>query len=136
MTSDNHDISSRDDIILLVNSFYASVRADSILGPIFDDVAHTDWDTHLPKMYDFWETVLFGTTTGFRGNPLAVHLDLASRVPLGAREFGRWIELFHRNVDMLFAGLMAEDAKARALRIAAVMQHHIANSADSLPQPA
>jgi hemoglobin len=123
--TERHDIASRSDIARMVDAFYESVRADAILGPIFDDVAHTDWAAHLPKMYDFWETVLFGTATGFRGNPLAVHLALSTRVPLGEREFGRWIQLFHHTIDALFAGAVAEDAKARAVRIAGVMQHHI-----------
>ena len=128
MTSGLHDITSRADIARMVDAFYGAVRADALLGPIFNDVAHTDWDLHLPKMYDFWETVLFGTRTGFRGNPLAVHLRLSTQVPLGGREFARWIELFHGTVDALFAGPVADDAKLRASRIAYVMQHHIASS--------
>jgi hemoglobin len=120
------DIASRADIERLVNDFYGRVRGDDLLGPIFDDIAHTDWVQHLPKMYDFWEGVLFGVA-GFRGNPLAVHRDLASRVPVGEREFGRWLALFHSSVDALFSGPCAENAKARALRIAAVMQHHISS---------
>ena len=119
------DIASRADLERLVNGFYSAVRADTLLGPIFDDVARTDWGAHLPKMYDFWETVLFGTGS-FRGNPLAVHLDLATRVPLTSREFDRWLALFERQVDAMFAGPTAEDTKRRARRIAAVMQHHLA----------
>lgn len=131
MIPDHRDIASRDDIEQLVNAFYGRVRADTILGPIFDDVAHTDWDAHLPKMYDFWETVLFGTSA-FQGNPLAVHLALAARTPLGAREFGRWLRLFHESVDTLFSGPRAGDAKVRASRIAAVMQHHLLTHHDKL----
>lgn len=131
MTSDKSDIASRADIERLVDSFYDRVRGDELLGPIFDDVAHTDWPRHLPKMYDFWQGVLFGVA-GFRGNPLAVHRDLARRVPLGELEFGRWIGLFHESVDGLFSGPCAENAKARALRIAAVMQHHISSDSASL----
>ena len=121
---DGRDLACRDDIVRLVDGFYGRVRADDILRPIFDDVAHTDWERHLPKMYDFWETVLFGAAA-FTGNPLAVHRALAARVPLGEREFGRWLSLFHQTVDMLFHGPRAEDTKMRATRIAAVMQHHI-----------
>jgi hemoglobin len=131
MTSDTRDIASRTDIERLVNRFYERVRRDELLGPIFDDVARTDWARHLPKMFDFWEGVLFGVA-GFRGNPLAVHRELAGRVPLGDREFGRWLDLFHESVDALFSGPCAEGAKARAVRIAAVMQHHISNDPASL----
>lgn len=131
MNSAMTDIASRADIERLVNDFYEHVRGDDLLGPIFDDVAHTDWVRHLPKMYDFWEGVLFGAA-GFRGNPLAVHRELASRVALGDREFGRWLDLFHKSVDTFFSGPCAEDAKARALRIAAVMRHHISSLGDTV----
>jgi len=124
MTPGARDIATRTDLEGLVNTFYDCVRADEILGPIFDDVAHTDWDRHLPKMYDFWETVVFGAS-GFRGNPLAVHRELARRVPLGGREFERWLSLFHQSVDTLFSGPRAEETKVRASRIAGVMQQHI-----------
>ena len=131
MTSEKRDITSRADIERLVNGFYERVRGDELLGPIFDDVAHTDWALHLPKMYDFWSGVLFGAP-GFRGNPLSIHRELARRVPLGSVEFGRWLGLFHDTVDALFSGPCAADAKARASRIAAVMQHHISSDAASL----
>jgi hemoglobin len=124
------DIASRADIVRLVDGFYQRVRADEILGPIFDDVAHTDWDRHLPKMYDFWDAVLFGAA-GFHGNPLAVHRELATRVPLGAPEFGRWLALFHQSVDTLFRVPRAEDTKLRAARIATVMRHHILADVES-----
>ncbi len=110
----------------MVDAFYDSVRADDILGPIFDGVAHTDWDAHLPKMYDFWSAVLFGEG-GFKGNPLAVHLELAQRTTLGPREFDRWLALFQANVDRLFHGAGAREVKLRASRIADVMQHHLAS---------
>jgi hemoglobin len=119
------DLTDRKDIVRLVDAFYDRVRADPTLGPIFDGVAHVDWGRHLPKMYDFWESVLFGTI-GFKGDPLVAHRDLARRTPLTTVEFGRWLQLFHGSVDVLFAGPRAEGAKMRASRIASVMLGHIA----------
>lgn len=119
------DLASRSDIERLVDAFYDRVRADDRLGPIFDQVAHVDWAAHLPRMYAFWEAVLFGAT-GFKGNPLAVHRALAQKTPLTPREFDRWVALFHESVDELFSGPTADDAKLRAVRIAGIMQHHIA----------
>jgi hemoglobin len=124
MAPADRDIASRTDIVRLVDAFYERVRADQVLGPIFDDVARTDWNRHLPKMYDFWEAVLFSAPV-FEGNPLAIHRQLATRVPLGAREFERWLALFYQTVDTSFRGRRADDAKLRAARIAAVMRHHI-----------
>jgi hemoglobin len=128
MTGTGHDITTRADIERLVDTFYAQVRADEILAPIFDDAAHTDWAHHLPKMYDFWETVLFGAPA-YRGQPIGIHVELATRVPLGEREFGRWLTLFVATVDAAFLGPQADEAKRRAARIASVMQHHIRHAA-------
>ena len=111
-----------------MDAFYEQVRADDILGVIFDDVAHVDWERHLPKMYAFWESVLFGAP-GFKGNPLAMHRELARHTPLTSVEFDRWLDRFHATLDSLFAGPMAEEARCRAVRIAAVMQHGIAQDA-------
>jgi hemoglobin len=123
--ADMTDLTDRADIVRLVDAFYDCVRADAILSPIFDDVASVDWRVHLPKMYDFWESVLFGTAA-FKGNPLAVHRELAQRTRLTSTEFNRWIQLFQTSVDELFVGVCADEAKLRASRIALVMQHHIA----------
>ncbi|MDE3154311.1 MAG: group III truncated hemoglobin [Acidobacteriota bacterium] len=119
-----HDITSRRDIEQLVDTFYARVRQDGLVGPIFDEVAHVDWTVHLPKMYDFWESVLFGAAT-FKGNPLGVHLALARLTPLTAEAFDRWVGLFHASVDDLFIGPMAHEAKLRATRIAFTMRDHV-----------
>lgn len=123
--TDRLDIADRRDVARLVNIFYDRVRGDDILGPIFDDVAHVDWATHLPRMYDFWESVLFGTAT-FKGAPLAAHRDLARLTPLTSRGFERWIALFHAAVDDLFEGTMADHAKRSAARIAMVLQYNLA----------
>jgi hemoglobin len=119
------DISDRRDVACLVNVFYDRVRADDMLGPIFDDIAHVDWPTHLPLMYDFWESVLFGMAT-FKGSPLEVHRALAQRTPLTSDRFARWIALFHKTVDDLFAGATADHAKQSASRIALALQQNIA----------
>lgn len=118
------DIATRADIVRLVDSFYRLVREDEILGPIFDDVAQVDWAAHLPKMYDFWEAVLFGRPT-FKGNPLAVHLALAQKTPLTSHEFDRWVALCHATVEELFEGEVADMARLRASRIATTMQYHL-----------
>ena len=118
------DITSRADLVALVDRFYERVRGDHVLGPIFDDVARIDWHEHLPKMYDFWESILFGAGS-YHGQPMPVHASLAHKVPLGAEEFGRWLTLFQRTVDDLFTGPSAEEIKTRAARIASVMRYHV-----------
>ena len=41
----------------LVDAFYARVRADAVLGPIFEAKAH-DWEEHLAKLTDFWSSIV------------------------------------------------------------------------------
>ena len=80
--SSRKNLESRDDIELLVNTFYEKVRSDALLGFIFDDVAAVNWETHLPKMYSFWETVVLGSGT-YRGNPLGAHAKLVPHTAMG-----------------------------------------------------
>ena len=64
------------------------------LGPIFDRHVK-DWSLHLPKMYDFWSTVVLRTGR-YAGRPIEAH----ERIPgLTAAHFQRWIALWTRTVQ-------------------------------------
>jgi hemoglobin len=65
-----NDIQNRSDIELLVNTFYEKVRENKVLGYIFNDVAKINWESHLPKMYSFWASILLGEHSFF-GQPYA-----------------------------------------------------------------
>ena len=69
------NLESREDIELLVNSFYDKVVQDETIGFFFKDVVNVDFKKHLPKMYSFWETILFGQMS-YKGNPMAVHFPI------------------------------------------------------------
>jgi hemoglobin len=115
------DIRDRADIQLLVDTFYTKVRADETIGYLFNEVAKVNWEQHLPRMYDFWENILF-QTGGFKGNPMVAHVQLHQKSPLSAAHFARWQQLFLTTVDELFEGDMAELIKQRARSIATMMQ--------------
>jgi len=110
-----NDIVNHGDIELLVNSFYARAKEDDLLGPVF---AHVDWARHLPRMYDFWNSIVLGGQA-FQGNPFQKHAHL----PIGASHFNRWLKLFYETVDEHFSGFNAEEVKNRAKSIAGVFQH-------------
>ena len=74
----------------LVDSFYAKVRADSELGPIFKRAIPGDWGPHLATMHDFWSSIML-TSGRYKGNPVAVHLRVEGMEP---QLFGRWLALF------------------------------------------
>ena len=82
------DLTGRPDIEKLVNQFYERVRSDASLGFIFDKIAQINWETHLPRMYAFWETVIF-RSGGYRGNPLAAHAKLVPLTNMGREQFER-----------------------------------------------
>ncbi|MFC1226454.1 group III truncated hemoglobin [Pedobacter sp. BG31] len=118
------DIDNRADIIVLVNTFYENVAINPHIGPIFTDVARVDWTHHLPKMYDFWESILFGKAI-YKGNPMLSHFALNKQTPLQQEQFEIWKNLFFQNVDDLFTGPNAELIKQKAQSIADLMHFKI-----------
>jgi hemoglobin len=77
----------------LVDTFYEGVRDDPMLGPIFGRHV-ADWSLHLPKMYDFWSTVVLRTGR-YAGRPLDAHQRLPG---LTAAHFARWLDLWRDTV--------------------------------------
>ncbi len=118
------DLTGRADIERLVNAFYDTIRGDEMLGFIFNDVAKTDWAAHLPKMYAFWETMIFRAGT-YVGNPLAAHARLVPLTTMGRPQFDRWLAIFTATVDGLFAGEKAEHIKSAAADMANVIHAKI-----------
>lgn len=118
------DLTNREDIERLVNTFYYRIRNDDLLGFIFNDVAKTDWAVHLPKMYAFWETVIL-RSGGYTGNPLGAHARLVPLTAMGQPQFDRWLALFKSTVDALFFGERAEHIKSAASDMANVIHAKI-----------
>jgi hemoglobin len=115
------DIRSRHDVELLVNAFYDKVKRDDMIAYLFTDVAKVDWEAHLPRMYDFWEQIIFQTNT-YSGNPMQAHLVLHHHSPLRAEHFERWLKLFFESVDEQFDGPAASFTKQRAQSIAQTIE--------------
>ena len=123
-SSMKHDLADRNDIELLVNSFYDKVKSNQVIGHIFNDIAKVDWDTHLPKMYAFWASTLLGERS-YTGNPMQKHLELSKFATLTEVEFSEWLMLFTQTTDELFQGEKSEEAKIRAANIARLMLYKI-----------
>jgi hemoglobin len=107
------DILGEEDIKILVNTFYDSVKKDDIIGFIFHSIIGDDWSHHLPVMYSFWSSVLFNKQ-GYKGNVIQKHIDIDKKITLQKEHYDRWILLWHKTVDNLFEGDKAEEAKNRA----------------------
>jgi len=115
------DILSREDIELLVKSFYKKVRKNEILGYIFDDVIKIDWEHHIPILVDFWETILLDTDS-YQRNAMAEHFKVNQKIKLEPLHFNTWLGLFDETVNEHFKGQKAALAKKRAHSIAQIMQ--------------
>ena len=105
-------IEIKEDIQLLVHTFYSKTRTDELLGPIFNSHINEDeWPEHLNKLIDFWETNLFRVPK-FRGNPSLKHIkvdkNLDYRIDMG--HFGKWVNLWIETINELFVGDGAEKA--------------------------
>jgi hemoglobin len=75
----------------LVRGFYARIREDAVLGPIFASRIE-DWEPHLQRMFAFWSSVAL-MSGRYHGQPMAKHLPL----PIEARHFDRWLALFEES---------------------------------------
>ena len=113
-------IESRADVNQLVNAFYARIRQDNLLGPIFNaHIPEERWPVHLNKLTDFWETNLFGVAA-FKGSPTRAHVQMDYNLnhTIEQAHFAHWLKLWHTTVDELFTGERAERAKQAASNMA------------------
>lgn len=96
----------------MVHTFYDKVNQDELLSKIFNEHAKVNWESHLPKMINFWDTVLFSRGT-YKGSPFSKHQNL----PINKEHFERWLSLFCKNIDEHFKGEKTEEAKKIAQNI-------------------
>ena len=115
------EIENREDVSLIVRSFYAKVRVDETLSHIFNNII-TDWEGHLEKLTDFWTMQLFGGKV-YHGNPIRVHqeVDDRSNHVVTAYHFGTWLQLWFETIDAHFTGEHADTLKRRARKMQTVL---------------
>jgi hemoglobin len=107
------DVCTDEEITNLVHRFYAKVRRDDLIGPVFN--AHIDdWDHHLARLVDFWSSILRGTGR-YSGTPMQKHIGLPE---LNPEFFQRWLTLFDETLSEQPNAAMRERALPAAQRIA------------------
>jgi len=109
---------NEDGLRRVVKAFYARVRQDAELGPIFND-AIQDWPEHLEKLTDFWSSVML-TTGRYKGRPVPAHLKHAAQITPAL--FQRWLSLWAETTNELMAPEAAQALQAKAARIAESLQ--------------
>jgi hemoglobin len=110
----------------LVRGFYARVRADEMLAPVFD-ARIRDWEPHLQQMCAFWSSVAL-MSGRYHGAPMPKHLPL----PIDAAHFDRWLELFEATAADICPPEAAEHFVERARRIAASLELGVAGANGAL----
>lgn len=115
------DIKTTHDIEILVNAFYDKVKTSEI-GFFFNNLAQVNWEKHLPKMYIFWESVLFATVK-FDGNPIGAHYPINEMAAMEKQHFETWLKLWKQTIDENFTGEIADSAKTKAENIANLMAY-------------
>lgn len=103
------DIQTKEDVKNMVDTFYAKATKDDLIGEPFVRLLEGKWDSHMVKLYSFWETILKIDNT-YTGHPVEMHINMH----LTKEHFDRWVEVFVKNVDDQYTGENAERAKLRA----------------------
>lgn len=107
-----------DDLQRLVDRFYAKVRRDQFIGPLFNHVV-TDWPGHQSKLGAFWSSVM-NTSGRYKGSPVAAHLRHSGVIEPAM--FERWLELWRETALETLDGDGAAAIIAKAERIAESLQ--------------
>jgi hemoglobin len=105
-------------IVQLVDTFYARVREDDVLSPVFEAKLAGHWHEHMPRMYAFWNKVLLGTGE-FQANVFGTHMALNG---IETEHFIRWLTLFRLTAVEVFGVDGAGPALEVAQRIAGSLQ--------------
>jgi hemoglobin len=106
----------------LVRAYYAKIRADEVLAPIFE-ARIKDWEPHLERMCAFWSSVAL-MSGRYHGTPMAKHMPL----PVDAAHFDRWLALFEETAFEVCTPVAATHFVELARRIAASIELGIAGS--------
>lgn len=110
----------------LVESFYAKVRHDELIGPVFNE-AIRDWPEHLDKLQAFWSSVML-TSGRYKGRPLPAHIKHAGKIT--ERSFERWLALWKETTEEVIEPGGAAKLQDKAGRIAESLQLGIAFAHD------
>ena len=121
MTHTKSPLENREDIYLLVTSFYKKIRKDKVLGPIFNSII-VDWEAHFEVLTDFWESQLL-VRRKYLGNPIEVHQQVDSKMnnSITSEHFGLWLNLWFETLDELFTGELVWIAKNRAQKMSTML---------------
>ncbi|PSL02683.1 group III truncated hemoglobin [Cecembia rubra] len=117
------DIKSRKEVSKLVRTFYAKVRTNQTLGPVFNSIVD-DWEIHLERLTDFWEMILLQTGPGAgKFSPVPVHKEVDEKMnhQISETHFNTWLSLWFETLESQFKGEVADFAKQHAHKMGHIL---------------
>lgn len=121
------DIQSREDIDMLVKSFYDKLMVDKHIGHFFNEAIDLDLEEHLPIISNFWDSMLLGAQN-YQGNPMQKHIALNKAAAMEESHFDRWLQHWEQTISAHFSGPKADEAVSRAKQIAQLMLFKVQQS--------
>lgn len=105
---------TEENIALMVERFYASVRQHPVLGPVFNPRLEGRWDRHMSQMKAFWSSVLLRSGR-YQGFPLGAHFDVPG---IERQHFGVWLGLFQQTLTSVYEPDVAQAIHAASQQFA------------------
>ena len=109
---------TEENIKILVDEFYADIKNDQTLGPIFNREIGDGWASHMPRMYDFWSSVMLKSGR-YQGRPVPVHMKIEG---LSTERFSHWLKMFHGKARELYEKEIADIYVEKSNMIAQSLQ--------------
>lgn len=112
-----YDDITRENLRVLMTSFYEKAMEDEILSPFFideisDDITDEDWNHHIELLADFWLAKMLGEDT-YYGNFVGAHVKMPH---IKKDSFERWLELFAQTADEVYISEIAEKFKKKGIQ--------------------
>jgi hemoglobin len=126
MAEEMNDLKDRTDILNLLNAFYSDVQKDPVIGIFFTEIVRVDWDHHIPKIADFWESLLFASHN-YNGNVMEKHLHLNAIKNIRPKDLEIWFEYWERTIHKMYSGAKADEMISRGKSIAQIMTIKLEN---------
>lgn len=108
----------------LIAEFYARVRKDDLLGPVFTEIIGDDWDAHLEKIAAFWRYVTRIDRSYDARDFVSAHVK---HPQIQASLLPRWLLLFRQTAREVCPQEAADLLIDIAERMAASIEMNLAN---------
>lgn len=113
----------------VVGKFYAAVRQDADLAPIFNNHIH-DWPEHEIKIASFWRNAILRERS-YAGNPMQKHQAAGDVKP---DHFPIWLGLFDEVLHAELPPHLAHEWSRLAHRIGQGLSYGLSMQTDDIPK--